>query len=267
MELRLISLLPLIKIKELALKYFVIQRLSSLLLLFSLRMLSNMPILLVGAVIGIMLKLGLVPLHIWIPQVFLIKQKVPILLIRTVSKIPPFCILAAAWPSTYLIRFISIARALVGALGGLGQKNIFSLLAYSSITHLGWIMAAICVSIALLGLYFTIYIINIIFLLLCKWEEISLTLSVNLLSLGGMPPLAGFFPKLVVLCSLGVRFISWALVIRSIISLVYYLIFMRNFVWDKNINYSVLDFKIRHTSLVKGCKDYEALKSTSLGIQ
>ena len=103
---------------------------------------------------------------------------------------------------------------MVGAIGGLNQTFIRSLLAYSSINHIGWMLAAIYSRINTWASYFIIYalvvisiitILNhnqifhfnqIIFLPNTKAKIISI---LSLFSLGGLPPFLGFIPKLLVI--------------------------------------------------------------------
>jgi NADH-ubiquinone oxidoreductase chain 2 len=106
-------------------------------------------------------------------------------------------------------------NALTGGILGINQSQLRTIIAYSSITHLGWITALISNNLPNHTLtYFIIYIILItpIFLILNinntyivsqirkrirQNTNMSITLRVLLISLGGIPPLVGFFPKLI----------------------------------------------------------------------
>lgn len=130
---------------------------------------------------------------------------------------------------------VAALRAIVGSLGGLNQSQTRLLLTYSSIRHLGWILAAIIKNIINLIIYFAIYTIIRITLIYVLWNEnlISLkahnksliniiTLRILLLSLGGLPPLTGFFIKWIVITSLRI-YLAPILLLSSTINIFFYL--------------------------------------------
>lgn len=158
---------------------------------------------------------------------------------------------------------ISVVTCTFGNLAAYGQKNIKRMLAYSTIAHAGYMMMPVAAAIALqdrdpvaakdavsaLVLYITIYLFMnlgafaiVAFLrnamhseeikdyagLIGRSPMIAVALTVILFSLVGLPPLAGFWPKLRVLISLydaGGPLLVFVLVVAAIntaISLVYY---------------------------------------------
>jgi NADH-ubiquinone oxidoreductase chain 2 len=100
----------------------------------------------------------------------------------------------------------------VGAIGGLNQTSLRKLIAFSSINHLGWILRNIINNENLWKIYFIFYSflsfciififnnfklfnLNQIFSLKIKNKNQKLIFYIPLLSLGGLPPFLGFFPK------------------------------------------------------------------------
>lgn len=112
-----------------------------------------------------------------------------------------------------IIIFLSI---LIGSLGGLNQTSLRKIIAFSSINHLGWILAAIIFNENLWKFYFCIYTflsltililfdilkifhINQTFFIINNNPLIKFLIFTLLLSLGGLPPFLGFAPKWLVI--------------------------------------------------------------------
>lgn len=234
MEINLIRFIPLInrtksnQETEASVKYFLAQAIGSALILLSRISLWTVTsfyyfwgVILISA---ILIKLGAAPFHFWYPSVITSLSWLTALLLTTWQKLAPLTLLRyAAWPQS--IRFNLIAscaalNAIIGGVLGINQSHIRTLLAYSSITHIGWIISALLINNPNLTLtYFIIYtlIITPIFILLnslstrTPTQLIKLTslsagvsgaLILLLLSLGGLPPLTGFLPKWLLIIAL-----------------------------------------------------------------
>ena len=139
---------------------------------------------------------------------------------------------------------LSCISALAGGLGGLNQTQFRSLLAYSSIVHLGWLLYCVTCHQGALKLYLFVYIFTsiMIFRLLLGVEintfrrvkklrseklMASIVITVILLSLAGIPPLLGFASKWVAI-NCGIYLGSWLLrigilIVGSLMRLFYYL--------------------------------------------
>nr|ADU78082.1 NADH dehydrogenase subunit 2 [Saimiri boliviensis peruviensis] len=164
--------------------------------------------------IALMMKLGMAPLHFWLPEVTQGIPLTPTMLILTWQKLAPMSIITQIYPSMNLniLLTISILSIMVGSWGGLNQTQLRKILAYSSITHMGWMMAVLFHDPNITVLNLLIYILlTIPMLLIFNLNSNMTTLSLShtwnkftwmmpmfpmmMMSLGGLPPLTGFSPK------------------------------------------------------------------------
>nr|YP_010924987.1 NADH dehydrogenase subunit 2 [Harmothoe imbricata]WKB17965.1 NADH dehydrogenase subunit 2 [Harmothoe imbricata] len=257
LELNLLSFIPLLTFSDLnqeseaAMKYFLAQALGSGLILLSALsfylkdQVSLDPALIKTLMItGLLTKLGMPPCHFWFPSVMSLISWPMCILLTTWQKLIPtlliFYLLNSSF-SFFTILMLSMA-ALIGGIGGMNQTQLRPLLAYSSIGHMTWMLAASFISYSSSFIYLLSYIIISVPLMFIFWvSSLSLTNSINsifsspkmlllslsllLLSLGGIPPLLGFFPKWLVLENLSLLSPLFTLVILlgSLLNLFYYL--------------------------------------------
>nr|UNA71188.1 NADH dehydrogenase subunit 2 [Rhinogobius maculagenys] len=168
-------------------------------------------------IIALALKLGLAPLHAWLPEVLQGLTLTTGLILSTWQKLAPFILLVQIPTANQeLLILLGLASTLVGGWGGLNQTQLRKILAYSSIAHLGWmiIIVQFTPSLTLLALMVYLLMTSSAFLAL-KFNDTtninSLTISwtksplivasapLLLLSLGGLPPMTGFLPKWLIL--------------------------------------------------------------------
>nr|QLD21892.1 NADH dehydrogenase subunit 2 [Syntheosciurus granatensis] len=231
LEMSLLAIIPVLMSKpnprsiEAASKYFLIQATASMILMMAtiinfyesgewsvsniINYLSSFML-----TVALSMKMGLAPFHLWVPEV---TQGIPLisgLILLTWQKIAPISIMFQIAPSTNytLIMTMALMSILLGGWGGLNQTQLRKILAYSSIAHMGWMMAIIPFDPTLSILNLLIYIIltiNMFMLLYYNKKTSTLSLSnswnkspllvsiilVVLMSLGGLPPLTGFSPK------------------------------------------------------------------------
>nr|YP_009315855.1 NADH dehydrogenase subunit 2 [Oxyeleotris marmorata]AHB23414.1 NADH dehydrogenase subunit 2 [Oxyeleotris marmorata] len=167
--------------------------------------------------LALSLKIGLAPLHTWLPEVLQGLDLTTGLILSTWQKLAPFALLLQIPLSDQTILILlALTSTLVGGWGGLNQTQLRKILAYSSIAHLGWMMLIIqfTPSLALLALLMYLIMTSSAFLLLklnnttnintlaTSWAKaplITMTTPMILLSLGGLPPFTGFMPKWLIL--------------------------------------------------------------------
>nr|AAL36864.1 NADH dehydrogenase subunit 2 [Megapodius pritchardii] len=210
---------------EAAIKYFLTQSTASALILFSsmtnawvtgqwdITQLTH-PTSCLLLTTAIAIKLGLVPFHFWFPEVLQGSSLTTALLLSTLMKLPPIALLLMSSQSLNptLLTTLALASAALGGWMGLNQTQTRKILAFSSISHLGW-MAVIIIfnpKLTLLTFYLYVTMTTTVFLTLNKTKTLKLstmliswpkaptlnaTLMLTLLSLAGLPPLTGFLPK------------------------------------------------------------------------
>lgn len=204
---------------EATLKYFLVQALASAILisralttrnLFS--FLSSLNLFSIFIIISLLIKIGAAPFHLWVPQIIEGLSWINNSILITWQKIAPFFLLSACIERKYNISIIIISiilSSVLGAMIGLTHISVRKILAFSSINHLGWMLASLIVNLKLWICYFFSYciillsLINILNLLnIVRINNTRLnnplrqiSLFITLLSFGGLPPLFGFFPK------------------------------------------------------------------------
>nr|QOV03051.1 NADH dehydrogenase subunit 2 [Chodsigoa smithii] len=164
--------------------------------------------------LALVMKLGLAPFHLWVPEVTQGVPLLPGLILLTWQKIAPLSVLYQITPSINLdlLLTMSLLSVIVGGWGGLNQTQLRKIMAYSSIAHMGWMTAILTYDPTLMLLNLVIYIImtSATFMLFIHssstttlslshtWNKaplITATILATMLSLGGLPPLTGFLPK------------------------------------------------------------------------
>nr|APH08342.1 NADH dehydrogenase subunit 2 [Tamias rufus]APH08446.1 NADH dehydrogenase subunit 2 [Tamias rufus] len=231
LEMSMLAIIPILINKanprstEAASKYFLIQATASMILMMGsiINFMSTGQWTLTSSynsisslmfTIALSMKMGLAPFHLWVPEV---TQGIPImsgLILLTWQKIAPISIMIQISPSinSTLIMMMAILSIMLGGWGGLNQIQLRKIMAYSSIAHMGWMMAIITFNPNLTLLNLIIYILlTFNMFILFNYNKTTTTLSLSntwnksplltstilivLMSLGGLPPLVGFMPK------------------------------------------------------------------------
>lgn len=252
-ELNLFAFIPLAlkspnnKSYEAVIKYFLAQTLGSLLFLATTIWLNISPHTTLPSTLlplRLIVKAGAGPLHFWFPNVISGFNWHLCLLLITWQKLFPllFIFHSLTTPSTYLLTILYIAGTLSGALGGLNQTSLRGILAYSSISHTGWILTVSTFSPICATIYLFIYILTSLTLILtlAPWFNIDSSKLTSLISFptihksillllflsqAGLPPFLGFLPKWQIIDQLTL-FSPWAvipLLLASILTLFFYL--------------------------------------------
>uniref|UniRef100_A0A343ZB27 NADH-ubiquinone oxidoreductase chain 2 n=1 Tax=Dipturus nasutus TaxID=2605477 RepID=A0A343ZB27_9CHON len=195
--------------------------------------------------LALALKIGLVPMHFWLPEVLQGLNLTTGLILSTWQKLAPFAILFQLYPllNPNILMTLGIASIIIGGWSGLNQTQLRKILAYSSIAHLGWMITIIhfAPSLALLNLTLYIIMTTSMFLLFntlnstkinsistsaTKSPLLSIMSLITLLSLGGLPPLSGFMPKWLILQEMtkqGLQIPATIMALATLLSLFFYL--------------------------------------------
>nr|AVJ54244.1 NADH dehydrogenase subunit 2 [Catharus sp. NYSM zt-1278]AVJ54322.1 NADH dehydrogenase subunit 2 [Catharus bicknelli]AVJ54323.1 NADH dehydrogenase subunit 2 [Catharus bicknelli]AVJ54325.1 NADH dehydrogenase subunit 2 [Catharus bicknelli]AVJ54329.1 NADH dehydrogenase subunit 2 [Catharus bicknelli] len=263
LEINTLAILPLIakphhpRPIEAATKYFLTQAAASALILFS--SMTNAwhtgqwditqltcPTSCLILTTAIAMKLGLVPFHFWFPEVLQGCSLTTGLLLSTAMKLPPITLLYMTSQSlnhTPMV-IMAILSAALGGWMGLNQTQTRKILAFSSISHLGWMSIILIYSpkLAMLNFYLYVLITAAVFLtlnsiktlnlstLMTTWAKtpaLSAMLMLTLLSLAGLPPLTGFLPKWLIIQELTKQDMAPAAVIMALLSLLSLFFYLR----------------------------------------
>nr|AER13542.1 NADH dehydrogenase subunit 2 [Anolis aequatorialis] len=262
LEINTLAIIPMISTQhhprstEAATKYFLTQAAASAMILFSsttnawytgtwdITQMSTTPshILLTTA---LAMKLGLAPVHFWLPEVLQGSTMTTALIITTWQKLAPMSLIFMTVNnlSPTMLITIGLLSSMVGGWGGLNQTQTRKIMAYSSIAHLGWMSTVTSIMTNILVVNLLIYLImtTTMFysLALSKSKTIqnmstswtmspmlTTTMMLTLLSLGGLPPLTGFTPKWLILEELTMQnliLLAIMMAMSSLLSLFFYL--------------------------------------------
>ena len=210
---------------------------------------------------GVGFKLALVPFHLWTPDVYQGASAPVTAFVATVSKGALFALLlryagqvdvAGGRPFFLVLTVVAFASMAVGNLLALLQQNVKRLLAYSSISHLGYLLVALLAGGALARTATAFYLVAYSLTMVAAFGVVAAlsreggepesleeyrglgrrrpwlagALTLALLSLAGIPITAGFIGKFL-LVEAGAGASRWALVVvlvlTSTIGLFYYL--------------------------------------------
>jgi len=217
-------------------------------------------IMLLGA--GLCFKIAAVPFHVWTPDVYEGAPTPITAFLSTASKSAAFAIFARIFyvgmhhfrlDWQYVLAIIAALSMIVGNFAAITQDNIKRMLAYSSIGHAGYVLLGI-IAVNEMGLYgILVYSVVYIFATLGIWATVlmlaqheyagekvadfeglhhraplwAFAMFVFLLSLGGIPPTAGFIGKYFLFyAAVGAGF-GWLAVIAVLMSAVSMFFYLR----------------------------------------
>ena len=262
LEINLISFLPLLLESNSRIsssniiKYFLIQAITSLLVLFLIIPFSiNIPSRLLTTIfiIALFIKLGIPPYHFWLPSVIQCASWTNCFILSTVQKLAPLFLIARVTSFNKLILIMACLSLIIRSLGGLAQTNLRPLIAYSSIHHIVWCVISVIINkflllfylfayfLACAGLFFTLNSTQIFNFksTSSKYRPYMGSTLVTLLSLAGLPPLLGFFPKIFVLINVTTVRVILTLIILfcRTINLCFYFNFRLSVIFLKTFTY------------------------------
>nr|AIM45320.1 NADH dehydrogenase subunit 2 [Hylophilus ochraceiceps]AIM45321.1 NADH dehydrogenase subunit 2 [Hylophilus ochraceiceps] len=263
LEINTLSVLPLIskshhpRAIEAATKYFLVQAAASTLVLFSgmtnawqtgqwdITQLTH-PVSCMTLTAALSMKLGLVPFHFWFPEVLQGSPLTTGLILSTIMKLPPIALLFMTHHSLNptLLTTLAVLSVALGGWMGLNQTQIRKIMAFSSISHLGWMTIVLIYNpkLTLLNFYLYVLMTTTVFLtfnsmkslklssLMTTWAKapsLSTVLLLVLMSLAGLPPLTGFLPKWLIIQELTKQHMAPAATIISLLSLLGLFFYLR----------------------------------------
>jgi len=248
-------------------------------------------------VVGLCFKLGAVPFHMWLPDIYQGAPTSVTLFIGTAPKIAGFAMairllvdglgdLQVEWSQMLMV--LAVASMALGNVVAIAQTNFKRMLAYSTISHVGFILLGILSATAngyASAMFYTItYAITaaaafgVLLVLNRKGfeaEDISdlsglndsnpwyaALLAIAMFSMAGVPPTVGFYAKLTVLQAVVQIDMVWLAIVAvlfSVIGLFYYLRIVKVMYFDKPVE--------EQSTTIKEALDVKILLSAnSLGL-
>nr|YP_010157538.1 NADH dehydrogenase subunit 2 [Pasiphila chloerata]QRG01686.1 NADH dehydrogenase subunit 2 [Pasiphila chloerata] len=254
LEINLLSFIPLISSShnmmssEASLKYFLTQSIASInflfCIIFKMIMFNNFEMNSMISILinsSMLMKMGSAPFHFWFPNIVEGLTWFNNFILMTWQKITPMILLSYYFNETFLIMSIML-NMIIGAIGGLNQSSLRKMMAFSSINNLGWMISSIMISENLWLFYLSMY--SFLISMLCFFfymmnmfylnqmfinnlnPLIKVNLLINFLSLGGLPPFLGFFPKWIIINFLMINnylFLTFIFIMMSLILLFFYI--------------------------------------------
>nr|ADZ14457.1 NADH dehydrogenase subunit 2 [Tukutuku rakiurae] len=235
LEMNTLAIIPLIskqhhpRATEAATKYFLTQATASAMMLFASSMNAwktgqwditqlSLPEATILLTLALAMKLGLAPLHFWLPETLQGTTLLTGTLISTWQKLAPTGLLLMTINNLnqQTLMILGLISALLGGWFGLNQTQTRKIMAFSSIAHMGWVFMALSLNPNLTLITLATYMI----LTTAMFTALTMTMSktlmdlgttwaqtptlltasmLTLMSLGGLPPLTGFMPKWLIL--------------------------------------------------------------------
>ncbi|WP_345794912.1 NADH-quinone oxidoreductase subunit NuoN [Thauera sp. JM12B12] len=290
---------------EAAMKYFVLGALASGLLLYGMSMVygatgtlefsgiaqaiynqsANQTVLMFGLVFlvaGICFKLGVVPFHMWVPDVYQGAPTAVTLVIATAPKLAAFAMairllvwalfdIAEEWQ--VMLMLVAVASIVLGNLAAIAQQNIKRMLAYSGISHMGFMLLGLLAGVVEGDRHFALnayssamfYAVSYVIMSLASFGMIillsragfeaeniddfkglnkrspwyALMMLFVMFSMAGVPFFIGFFAKLSVLQAVvaaGYFWLAVLAVVMSVIGAFYYLRVVKLMYFDEPVD-------------------------------
>lgn len=229
--------------------------------------------------IGFLFKVTAAPFHMWAPDIYEGAPFATVVFISTVPKVAVFFMfikfvgfyfvkIAFLWK--YLFILSGILSIIVGTLFAIRQYKTKRFLAYSSITHMGYILLGLSTG-TFEGLKFAmIYVVVYVLTLLNIWGLISImeqnysqkidsildfggvfyknrligaSLVITLFSLSGLPPFIGFFAKYFLLSTMvhsSMYILTVLVIFSSLFSIYYYVKIIKIILFDSKTKFLVI---------------------------
>lgn len=195
--------------------------------------------------VGVFIKLAVLPRPFWFVDVVSGVKLVRGFYVVISSKIVPVYLFVCLSREVLLEEFsvLGVFSVFLGSVLGVNQVRIRKIIAFSSIAHIGWVVRCfptlpawsclllfLCYVVMLVPLFLVGAICSIEYVFKKKgtqhFSRVALFIVISFLSLGGLPPLVGFFYKWVMFLGLtrrGFFLVARVLVLLSLVSLYFYL--------------------------------------------
>nr|AJT35524.1 NADH dehydrogenase subunit 2 [Phrixothrix hirtus] len=263
---------------ESMIKYYLIQTISSSLIMMCIIIESlqknffmNMKLeskIMILMNLGLLTKMGTAPFHFWLPEVVEGINWMNTFLILTWQKIAPSIIIMMNAEFNLILLTMILISMVMSGVSSLNQNSMRKILAYSSINHMGWMLSSMFIFQNIWLIYFCIYMILMTcFISILNYFKIffinqlnninsnvytKMLILINLLSMGGILPFIGFFPKWLIIQAL----IENKMIILSLMTTILALIMIYIYI---RISLSVMTMSSKKTKWLMIKKNYNSM--------
>ena len=251
-------------------------------------------------IVGVGFKLGAVPFHMWIPDVYEGSPTCVTVFIGTASKLAAFALAMRLLPEAFagsqadwsqMLVVLSVLSMAIGNIVAIAQTNIKRMLAYSTISHIGYVLLGILAGTAQGNQAAMFYMISYVLvaggafgmvLLLARqgFEADKLVdykglnarspwfagmMAILMFSLAGVPPFIGFWAKLVVIqavVNVNYNWLAVVAVLFSVIGAFFYLRIVKLMYFDDPVDTT----EIGGSALMRVLLSANALAAFALGV-
>nr|YP_011010550.1 NADH dehydrogenase subunit 2 [Halovelia lannae]WPW47191.1 NADH dehydrogenase subunit 2 [Halovelia lannae] len=255
LEINMMSFIPLMekmknkKSSEAKMMYFLIQSISSMTFLFMIiinsKIMINENLEKLSTIMmnmSMIMKMGMAPMNLWFINIMNKMSWNNCLMLMTWQKIAPMFVMSNMYMPKMMIMIITMMNAIIGAIGGLNQTSIMKIMAFSSVNHMSWMFICMKYSNEMWIKYLIIYTMMLTPMILffkmnsihhinqmnmnIKTKTQKINIIIMMMSMGGLPPFIGFYPKWMVIQSIMMNenmITMLILMFSSMITLFYYM--------------------------------------------
>nr|YP_008757634.1 NADH dehydrogenase subunit 2 [Nesidiocoris tenuis]AFI54851.1 NADH dehydrogenase subunit 2 [Nesidiocoris tenuis] len=234
------------KLSQSCMMYFLIQSMGSIIFLCMILMKKYTEIMESNMIYSMIMmsmaiKLGLPPFHMWMPQMMEKIKWNMCMMLMTWQKLAPMYIMSLV-SQEKLTQILVVISMATGSIMAINQTSLRKIMAYSTMTHMSWMILSMKVSDKMWMSYFVMYSIlvlmttiyfkkmNIIFISQTSVSSLKLIEKINfvmiMLSMGGLPPFLGFIPKWMIINEMiqsKDMFLMTFMFVMNLITLFYYI--------------------------------------------
>nr|UPL65933.1 NADH dehydrogenase subunit 2 [Dicyphus sp.] len=264
LEINMMMFIPLMNEKnnsQSMMMYFLTQSMASMMFMISI-LNNNMFNMMMLMSLSMFMKMGMPPFHQWLPEIMAKISWNLCFLMMTLQKIPPMMVMTQIMENNYMNNLIIISSIVFSAIIGLNQTSMRKLMAYSSMSHTGWMLMCMKLSNKSWMSYMMIYMIMM--MMMCQFlskmnifylnqmniqmmeNSNKIMLMMSMMSMGGMPPFLGFLPKwmtIQLIIKSEEMFMMLIMLFMSVVTMFYYLRMMSSISMISSISQKWMNFK------------------------
>nr|YP_010564819.1 NADH dehydrogenase subunit 2 [Pycnogonum diceros]UZA61222.1 NADH dehydrogenase subunit 2 [Pycnogonum diceros] len=226
---------------ESAMKYFLIQTISSIILIFSSFYMNDNYLnkMMLIMMISMIMKMGMFPFHFWYIEVLPKMKWMNVFMMMTLQKIIPMMLMMYIMKKINLTMMFSLImiNVIISSINMMNQTNMKKIMGFSSMNQMGWMVMSMMMNTMTWVMFMIIYLmINFTVLnyfmkmKIYKLNQMmmmsSMMMSVTILSMAGLPPFSGFMIKWIIIQQMMMKsmiIMSLIMIFSSVVNMYIYL--------------------------------------------